>query len=292
MTRERAEILAVRALGLIVVVSVAWALAALTWRITGWDDGRDSVHVAETLPPLVPGSNSDVMSIVGLAPFGGGAGPGGGLPPSSLGLILRGIVQAFPVEASTALISLGEQPAQIYVIGGQPAANAVIEAIERDRVVIRVGDRREALNFPVATIVAPATPPGQGISITTPGQTAQPGQTPESAAALASASPIATAAAAAQAAQAQPAPQPTPAEAAASAGITPTASGYQVGPNPSAELRRVGLQPGDVIESLNGQPIAQVANNQTLVQRAVASGGARVEVVRDGRRITLTFPLR
>lgn len=52
MTPERAGELAVRGAGLVVVVSVAFALAGLTWRLTGWDDGRTEIAVADRLPPL------------------------------------------------------------------------------------------------------------------------------------------------------------------------------------------------------------------------------------------------
>ncbi|KPF82456.1 hypothetical protein IP78_03870 [Brevundimonas sp. AAP58] len=78
----------------------------------------------------------------------------------------------------------------------------------------------------------------------------------------------------------------------ASAGVSATASGYRIGPNPSAELRRFGLQPGDVIESLNGQAVSGATSDQQLFEQARAAGQARVVVNRDGRRLTFTFPLR
>ncbi len=288
MTPERAGELAVRAAGVVVVASVALALAGLTWRLTGWDDGRSSIVTAETLPPRVAGPDPDVARIVGLAPFGGGAG-GAGLPASTLGLVLKGVLLAYPPEASLALIASGEGPAQSFGVGASPAGNAVIEAIEIDRVILKVGDRRELLGFPEPALVAPpATTPGAGITIAP----VAPPPSPEAVAALASASPIASAAAAA--AQTRPAPPPTvdPAAAVAAMGATATAGGYRIGPNPPAELRRFGLQPGDVIQTLNGETVGDLANDRALVQRAVASGGARVEIVRDGRRLTLTFPLR
>lgn len=297
MTPERAGDLAVRAAGLVVVVSVAFALAGLTWRLVGWDDGRDTVAVADALPPLGAsgGPDPDVARIVGLAPFGGGA-VGSGLPASTLGLVLKGILLAYPAEASSALIATADGVAVAYGVGASVAGNAVIEAIEVDRVVLKVGDRRELLGFPepvAGPAPDPSAPaPGAGITITSSAQPAAPAPNPQAAAALASASPIATAAAAQQAARpAQPA-APAPAPSAASLGVEATASGYRIGPNPSPELRRFGLQPGDVIETLNGQAVGSVASDRQLFERAVQSGGARVEVVRDGRRLTLTFPLR
>jgi general secretion pathway protein C len=297
MTSERAGDLAVRAAGLIVVVSLAFALAGLTWRLVGWDDGRDQVAVADSLPPLGTsgGPDPDVARIVGLAPFGGGAG-GSGLPASTLGLVLKGILLADPAEASSALIATADGIAVAYGVGASVAGNAVIESIEVDRVILKVGDRRELLGFPAPVAGAAPDPtttaPGAGITITTPAQPVTAPPNPQAAAALASASPIATAAAAQQAARpAQPA-APVPAPSAASLGVEATSSGYRIGPNPSPELRRFGLQPGDVIETLNGQAVGSVASDRQLFERAVQSGGARVEVVRDGRRLTLTFPLR
>ncbi len=296
MTSERAGELAVRATGLIVVVSLAFALAGLTWRLVGWDDGRDSVPVAETLPSLgvSGGPDPDVARIVGLAPFGGGAG-GSGLPASTLGLVLKGILLAYPAEASSALIASADGAAVAYGVGASVAGNAVIESIEIDRVILRVGDRRELLGFPepvAGATPAPTTTAGAGITITTPGQPAAPAQSPEAAAALASSSPIATAAAAAQATRPAQAQQAVPTPSTASLGVEATSSGYRIGPNPSPELTRFGLRPGDVIETLNGQAVGSVASDRQLFERAVQSGGARVEVVRDGRRLTLTFPLR
>ncbi len=299
MTPERRDEIALRVVSVLVVGSIAWALAALTWRLTGWDDGRAEVAVAESLPPLgaqAGGPDAEVARIVSLAPFGGGAASVGGLPASSLGLVLKGVLSAFPASASTALIAVGEGPATIYGVGQSPVGNAVIEAIEIDHVILNVGGTRERLDFPapVASLETAPAPPGAGMTIT-PAQPPQP--SPETSAALASASPIASAAAASAAARPAPPPldsgaTPNVAAAAGAAGVSASAAGYRIGPNPSAELRRFGLQPGDLIESLNGQPVGDAASDQQLFERARSAGQARVVVVRGGRRLTLNFPLR
>ena len=300
MTPERRDEIALRVVSVAVVGSLALALAGLTWRLTGWDDGRSEVAVAETLPPLgvqAGGADNDVARIVGLAPFGGGATSVGGLPASSLGLVLKGVLMAFPPSASTALIALGDGPAVIYGVGQSPTGNAVIEAIGVDHVILKVGETRERLDFPVPVVTAPAEgapAPGAGISVAPVGPTPL---SPQAQAALASASPVATAAAAASAAAtrapvAPTAPPPNVGQTAAALGVTASAQGYRIGANPSAELRRFGLQPGDVIETLNGQPVGDAANDQTLINRAREAGQASVVVVRGGRRLTLNFPLR
>lgn len=289
MTPERRNEIALRVVSILVVGSIAWALAALTWRLVGWDDGRTQVAVAESLPPLgaaVGGPDPDVARIVGLAPFGGGAATAGGLPASTLGFVLKGVLSAYPASASTALIAVGEGPAAIYGIGQSPAANAVIEAIEVDHVILNVGGTRERLDFP-QPVVAPVDPsapaPGAGITVTpvTPGGTTPP-PPPVASLTNSGSSPAMSAPAAAQSAVGT----------AAAAGVSATAAGYRIGPNPSPELRRFGLQPGDIIESLNGQAVSGASSDQTLLEQARAAGQARVVVNRDGRRLTLTFSLR
>lgn len=290
MTSERAGELAMRTTGLLVTVSVALALATLTWRLTGWNDGRASVHVAESLPSLGgTGGDVDVTRIVALAPFGGGL-VSSGLPESALGLILKGVVMSVAPSGSRALISNGEAPAQSYGVGQAPAGNAVIEAIESHRVILRVGDQREALSFPRAaglTVAGSPLPPSASSSAIAPPAATM---SPETAAALASAAPVASA----QPTPASPVPRaaPSPAASLSSLGVSASSQGYRVGRAPSAELRRFGLRPGDVVASLNGEPVGDVAGDRQLFERAVASGGARVEVIRDGRRVILSFPLR
>ncbi|WP_425993071.1 type II secretion system protein N [Brevundimonas sp. TWP2-3-2] len=300
MSPERRDEIALRVGSVVVVGSLGLALAGLTWRLTGWDDGRSEVAVAESLPPLggtTPGADADVARIVSLAPFGGGASTSpGGLPSSTLGLVLKGVLMASPSSASSALIAVGEGPATLYGIGQSPAADAVIEEIGIDHVILKVGDGRERLDFP-APVAGPdaagaaVTPPGAGITVTpAPMALSQRAQ-----AALASASPIASAAAAAAdrpAPSVDTGPAPNVAAAAGAAGVTATSGGYRVGPNPSAELRRFGLQPGDVIASVNGQPVGNASSDQQLLESARSSGQARVVVNRNGRSLTLTFPLR
>lgn len=294
MTPERRDETAFRIVSVVVVGSLGLALAGLTWRLTGWDDGRTQVAVAETLPPMgaAPSSgDGDVVRIVSLAPFGGGAAAGG-LATSSLGLVLKGILMAYPPSASTVLIAVGEGPAAIYGIGQSPVANAIIESIAVDHVVLRVGEARERLDFPAPVPGAtPTTPPGAGITVAP----VAPPPSPAAAAALAAASPVASAAAAGarpDPALADSGATPDAAAAAGAMGVTATAEGYRVGPNPSAELRRFGLQPGDVIETLNGQAVGDAGSDQQLFERARSAGQARVVVVRDGRRLTLNVPLR
>lgn len=289
MTPDRRDEIALRVVSVVVVGSLALALAGLTWRLVGWDDGRSEVAVAGSLAPLgaaaAPGADADVARIVSLAPFGGAAAPGGLPSASALGLVLKGVIMAYPASASTALISVGDGPAAIYGIGQTPVGDAVIEQIEVDHVILTSGGTRQRLDFPMPVVVDPAaatpTPPGAGITVTPATPAAPP----------ASASPLSNAPSAAASSGAAAAPAVN-AAAAIGAGVTATAAGYRIGPNPSAEIRRFGLQPGDVIESLNGQAVGDAGLDAALIERARSSGQARVVILREGRRLTVNLPLR
>ena len=289
MSPERRDEMALRIVGLVVVGSLGLALAGLTWRLVGWDDGRSEVAVAETLAPAngagAPGVDADVARIVSLAPFGGA--PAGGLPASNLGLVLKGVMMAWPAETSTALISLGEGPAALYGVGQTPVGDAVIEAIAVDHVVLSSGGVRQRLDFPAPASAAPAPAasaegeaPGAGIMIAPAApQTATPSV-------VAAPPSIGTAAPASSGAASNTAPA-----VAGATGVTATGEGYRIGPNPSPELRRFGLQPGDVIETLNGQAVGDAASDRQLFERARAAGQARVVILREGRRLTVNLPL-
>ncbi len=136
-----------------------------------------------------------------------------------------------------------------------------MQAILRDRVILDNAGRSEYLAFP-----DPARP--------------QPGATPG--------------APAPGAAPAAPAPAPKaadPAQAVAPLmqrlGATRADGGYRIG---SGAIP--GLQPGDVLLSLNGTPLSDPTAAGSAYSAAQAAGSATLVVSRDGKQLTLTIPLR
>ncbi len=280
-----------RVVGLVVVVSLGLALARLTWRLVGWEDGRAEIWTPAALAPVAGGPGGGLAAAVAWNPFAGGGVGSDGLPISNLGLSLRGIVYAAS-GASTALIASGDGPVQVFAVGETPIGDAVIEAIEPERVILSVGGRREALLLPKpagttagAPGMAGAPPPLSG-----PAPMAPAPQPPGPAA-------PAPAAAAAPAAARPATPPPArivaaSAEAIASLGITSTGQGYMVGPDSAPQLLRAGLRPGDEIKRVNGAALGDPDADREIFQRAVAGSRVRVEIVRDGQSINLTVPLR
>jgi general secretion pathway protein C len=67
--------------------------------------------------------------------------------------------------------------------------------------------------------------------------------------------------------------------------------GYRIGNEASQQaLAQAGLQSGDVVLSVNGQPVGNVINDQNLINQAMNSPRVRVEVQRDERRFFVTVP--
>ena len=75
-------------------------------------------------------------------------------------------------------------------------------------------------------------------------------------------------------------------------GLVATEAGYEVGADPASPVRRAGLEPGDLVAKVNGQQVGDIERDRKFFDEVVASGRARVEVVRNGQRIPLSFPLK
>ncbi|WP_448503197.1 type II secretion system protein N [Sphingomonas sp.] len=237
---------ALDALTAAVIVSVALALAGLTWRIAG-HAGQGAITVPSGVRPALAAA-PDLAPALALAPFGKAA-RADMAQATALAIELKGIVFAVPQSMASAFVAQnGEAPRAVRV--GEAVAGATIEAIQRDRILLNNGGRIEFLAFP---------------------------------------DPFASTAASTPAAAASP--PATPAQQAAGLlqrfDATPTEGGYAIGGNAPA-----GLRPGDVIQSLNGQPLGRGEADQAAFANAQASGAAQIQILRDGKPITLTVPLR
>jgi general secretion pathway protein C len=70
-------------------------------------------------------------------------------------------------------------------------------------------------------------------------------------------------------------------------GATPSDGGYKIGSNAPP-----GLSAGDVILSLNGTPLTDPAAAGAAYAGAQANGSATIQILRDGKRLTLSLPIR
>lgn len=126
-----------------VVVSVAIALAGLTWRIAG-HASTGAVTVPSGARPVAV--TADITPALAFAPFGKGAATDAS-QPTALPLKLKGVFAASPAALSVAYIEVGGEAAKPFRIGEAPGGGT-IEGILRDRVILRVAGRIEYLAFP------------------------------------------------------------------------------------------------------------------------------------------------
>lgn len=250
-----------------VVISVAFALAGLTWRLAGH---AGTGAIAVPTGTSAPDASANVSPAIALAPFGK-ASTTDASQPTGLPLTLQGVVAVDPASLSTAYIIVSGQPAAAFQIG-QTVGGATIAGITRDRVILNNGGRTEYLTFPQPTPTPGATPPA--------GQTTaarEPGGAPL----------IGTSVAA------PPGPPPSANPAPSTAALlqrfnaTPANGGYRIGSAPFP-----GLAAGDILMSVNGTALSDPTAAGAAFNAAQASGSATIQVIRDGKRLTLTVPLR
>ncbi|WP_231639454.1 type II secretion system protein N [Sphingomonas profundi] len=247
----------------VVIVSLAVAAAGLTWRLTG-ESGQPAAAMAAATPAAGAGQVDpgpvDLGPILALAPFGRAAA--GDAPATSLGIALKGVMATQPASRSSALIAIGTAPPKAFTVG-QSVAGATIEAIERDRVLLRVNGRAESLAFPRAP--APTMPAAPA---TAPVTAEPPAGTPPPAAPSAGGSLI------------------------DALGAARTDQGYRVGTSPPPALTRAGLIPGDVIERINDVAVGDADHDRQMLLAAAAGGPMRVTMLRGGKRLTVSVSLR
>lgn len=75
-------------------------------------------------------------------------------------------------------------------------------------------------------------------------------------------------------------------------GLEVTEQGYRVTNAASVEIMQAGLQPGDLISTLNGKPLGDLATDPALFDEVAALGEVNLEVLRSGNAILMTFPLK
>ena len=68
-------------------------------------------------------------------------------------------------------------------------------------------------------------------------------------------------------------------------------SGYKVSSSGSM-LTQLGLQPGDVILSVNGQALGNLDDDKMLLEQVTDSGQARLEIQRGNRRFVVNHTIK
>jgi general secretion pathway protein C len=275
----RIPTLLIWALATLTATSLGLAAGQVVWRFSG-DDGGMAPQTSERTAAETP--RLDLTPILSFAPFGASSMP----PPvqqiggeTTMGLTLLGITTAVPASRSRAIIAGGSGPARAFYVGEDITALASLAEIEADHVVLDVDGRLETLSF-VKRSAGPgsAVVPGTGPDLRNliPSTTAPAGTEDPDAVIARYRADIAMNAQAVI----------------TNLGLEITDQGYRITDNAAPGVRQAGFRPGDIVTTVNGQKVGDMAADQSYFDEVAASGRARVELLRDGKTIVMSFPLR
>lgn len=227
---------------------------------------------------------------------------------TQLPLELLGVFVADASERSAAIVAQRGRPGLLYTVGDTVPGNATLVEVQSDHVVLRRAGVRESLNFPApgTSLAARAAAASSfmepietydepyvddadpSMTETLPEETIDRGDMPE---------PGASASAREVVESYRERLSDDPAETLQELGFAPVAEGaaqgYRVGNlAQSPYLSQTGLQPGDVILSVNGRPVGDLSQDRLELDNVLAEGSARLEVQRGTRRffVTATLP--
>jgi general secretion pathway protein C len=232
------------------------------------------------------------------------------VPKTSLNLELQGIFASEDTSRSKALIAPRGKAGELYNLGDKLPGNAVLDSVFSDYVLIKRGARIEKLSFPEGTMSKNnqflagnndrqiSSSPNQNNTrlqnIQERIQNRQRNTPNENAGKLEKKYQTADLQQSLTAYQNRLNTEPDSvlSELGMSAVTEGEASGYRIGGQVSSKLlQQSGLQQGDVILSVNGKPVGNVASDQGLINQVVASKRARVEVQRGSRKFVVTVPI-
>ncbi len=294
----------------LLVVGIAWLLADTLWFMaTGSEAHRAAAPARQARAnPSAPAIDMNrvaaqhLFGVVEAAPASETDGPA---PVTTLPLQLLGVfVSASPTE-STAVIAEESRDGELFKVGEPVPGNAVLAEVHNDRVVLQRGAERETLAFPESGGggFARTDEPVDGLGggdfeggepglIEVEPSEAQPVEAPD-------AEPVQASDGGGEGnslARYRDRLKSEPTSVLSEIGMQPisggAAQGYRVGDNVGEGLARVGLQPGDVVLTVNGRPVGNVQNDQQQVDSVMSQGSARLEIQRGNRRFFVTASLR
>jgi general secretion pathway protein C len=216
---------------------------------------------------------------------------------SNLNIKLRGVFAGGGTETGFAIVNAGGRD-QATRIGGEVVPGVTLEAVHPGHVVLRRAGALERVNleervsaqgpsaalprYAQATPPAPRSPPGPAGAAAPPSpQSPSPGARFKRPEPYAPVGDVPTEPAPPGPASAPKAPPPHPPSGAPSQGLV-----IQDVP-PGSMLERIGLQPGDVVRSVNGEAVTSEADVARVLQQRGMQGSFTAEVQRGGMTVPI-----
>jgi general secretion pathway protein C len=270
------------------------ALALGAWLGAGW-------FVYFGTPPVVPATPARstvtiaaATQAVADAHLFGAAPVAGGMAMSTLNVKLRGVFAGAGGAPGHAIVNTGGRD-QSAAVGAEIAPGVALESVHARHIVLKRNGVFERVNLEERPLLAQAAPrpPSPPVAApapaapATPAPGAAPAPSPQRArpeARFQRPEPYAPVGdVPTEPPPAAPAPPPKPA-APQSSGQGLVVSSVPAG----SVLERIGLQPGDVVKSINGQPIANEADVARVLKDRSLLAPVNAEVVRGGAIVPIT----
>lgn len=269
---DRATRTVPRVLTVVLVVGIAWQLVQLTWLLLERFRPPASAEMVMAPPPATAiRKGIDVQAIASAhlfqAPQAEQAAPEDA-QPTQMNLVLSAVFAANDPTKGLAVIGESPQSAKVYAVGSVVRPGTKLHSVYLDRVILDRNGQLETLSLP--------RPSTAGIAITRTAAAPRPGggQFADNLRRIAETNPTAFAEVVR--------PQPVFAN-----GVQ---RGYRVYPGRNRQqFAKLGLQPGDLVLSINGTPLDDPQRGMEIFNTIGTSDRVSVTVERNGQSQELTL---
>jgi general secretion pathway protein C len=253
------------------VIAIAWQLVQVTWLFLDRDRGASAPVLAQAPRPRTPApaavdvqaiANAHIFDVANVAqtldPMEA--------PPAQVNLVLAGTMASDPPDQAGFAI-IGETPtnAKTFAVGATIQPGIRLHAVYADRVIIDRGGSLETLKLPRQFVGAPPTP---AVAALAPAPAPAPTNFAQNLRRIAETNPSAFSEIVR--------PQPVFANG--------NLKGYRVYPGRNRKpFARLGLQPGDLVTSINGTPLDDPARGMEIFNSISSSPRVEVTVERNGQ---------
>jgi general secretion pathway protein C len=263
--RTRAPQVATFVLALALAAQLAFIVVAMT--------GRSRQAPASPIGANAPVAQLDIGGLVNAHLFGNAAAPASGdaanAPPSSMPLVLAGVLATADPKLGMAIIGESAQAAKVVSVGQQVPGGAQLNSVYNDRVIIDRGGALESVLLPRRNgALAPPPPPLQAVSANNNEAmvermrklvTDEPGLIGQIMR-----------------------PQPVYAGG--------QMRGFRLYPGANRQaFARMGLRAGDMVTAINGTPLNDKERAQEIFGTLASSTDARITITRNGRQQDLVL---
>lgn len=281
---------------ILAVISLWWAAAPVALRIFGQADVLASslaAPVEADQPAAGPTGAVDLAPVLDFAPFGRAQGMAAALTAEDgqSGFVLLGITVAEPQSRSRAIIAGGTVAVANYGIGDEITQGVTVAGVFADHVVISLAGQEQDLHFlrEAADLANEAVALGAqnltaSVALLDNAPLVAPSDATNTATRSANSGDTALGRYRAEA-------QQDPTGLALRLGLDAGPKGYLVTPDAAEIILQAGLQPGDLLVSVNGTALGDPVRDAALFDKVAAAGRASVSVLRAGTTLLMTFPL-